>query len=478
MMRWAAASLLLPLLTAAPGVRAADAAGTSGEVVSGDAIRALHARRDRLNAGIVGIVADGIDGTDLRAATELATVLDGAKDGLRVFPVAGKGSVQNVEDVLLARGIDLGIVQSDVLAYYRRERPLPRVDERVQYVAKLYDQEIHILAARDIRSLEDLAFRKVNFDAPGSGTELTANLVLGTLGIPVEATRFDAALALEKLRRGEIAALIHVAGKPARLFQGIAAEEGLHFLSLASIGDLNEIYAPARLTTDDYPSLVPSGERIDTLAVGSVMAAYAWPIGSERHRKVARFIDAFFDRLATLQAPPRHPKWRSVDVAAAVPGWTRFPAAEAWLEGHRQHAALAPPDSAAPREAARDADTDVAAIFAPGRREDLFRDFLAWRGQPSPTVAAAEPITAEREALFRDFLAWRGQRNTILAAAAPIAAERDAIFRDFLAWQQRHPAASPPAGATAEPDVTLFRDFEAWRPQTAAAAPAQPRALH
>jgi TRAP transporter TAXI family solute receptor len=393
-----------------------------------DEVRALHARRDQLNAGIVGLVAGGIDSTYLRTATELAAVLDRSADGLRIFAVSGKGAVQNVEDVLLARGIDVGFVQSDVLEYFRREKPLPLVRQRIQYIAKLYDEEIHVLAGPGVRSIEDLAFKKVNFDVRESGTYLTSNVVFAALKIPVEATTFDQAAALEKLKRGEIAGLVYVAGKPAPLFGNVAAGSNLHLLSVPLNEELRETYRPARLMAEDYPTLVRDGDTIDTLSVASVMAVYAWPPGSERYRKVARFVDAFFDRLDTLREPPRHPKWREVDIRADVPAWTRFPEAEARLreaaigEPGVQRADIIPAEE---REALfaefvewRKRES-VADVFAPSRREALFQEFREWnkREQPATSVAAV-PVAKPRE---QRVVEGQGRKNRLTIAAAPAA---------------------------------------------------------
>jgi TRAP-type uncharacterized transport system substrate-binding protein len=429
MTRYFVAYLALALVmagTAPPLPRAA--AEPAPSAAAKDDVRALHARRDKLNAGIVGLVAGGIDSTDLRTATDLAAVLDGSVDGLRIFAVSGKGAVQNVEDILLARGIDIGIVQSDVLEHFRREKPLPLVQERIQYIAKLYDEELHVLAGPAIRSIEDLAFKKVNFDVQGSGSYLTSNLVFAALQIPVEATTFDQEAALEKLKRGEISGLIYVTGKPAPLFRNVAADNNLHLLSVPLNEELRETYRPARLLAEDYPTLLRDGRAIDTLAVGSVMAVYAWPQGSERYRKVARFVDAFFDHLGTLREPPRHPKWHEVDVRANVPAWTRFPAAEARLT----------------EAAVGDPGVQRADIVPAEEREALFAEFVEWRKRES---AADVFAPSRREALFQEFREWsrRGRAATSVAAAS------DAKPREQLAVEGEGGknrlmiAATPPA---------------------------------
>jgi TRAP transporter TAXI family solute receptor len=282
----------------------------------------LAQRVNEANAGTVGVIAGGVDGTYIRIAADLASVLDNG-NALRVIAMIGKGSLQNIQDIVLLRGVDIGIVQSDALAFARRTRLVPGADNLIQYMAKLYDEEIHVLARRDINSLEDLAGQAVNVDLVGSGTAMTASLLFDTLGVRVRTTNDVQDVALTKLRNGEIAAMVFVAGKPARLFVGIGADSGLHFLPIAPASDLMETYLPATLTTADYPNLVPS-EGVETIAVGAVMAVYAWAPGSDRYRKVARFVEALQSRFQEFLRPPRHPKWREVNLAAQVPGWVRF----------------------------------------------------------------------------------------------------------------------------------------------------------
>jgi uncharacterized protein len=333
--------------------------------------------RARANAGTVGVVAGGVDGTYIRIAADLAAVLDNG-DTLRVLPLVGKGSIQNIHDIEFLRGIDIGIVQSDVLAYAKRERLIPGVDKSVQYIVKLYDEELHILAGKDIDKVDDLAGKKLNVDLRGSGTAMTASLVLERLGVPFEATNFDQALALEKLRQGEIAALAYVAGRPARLFGGVKAEDGLHFVAVPMNTALLETYLPAQLAHGDYPLVVADGETVDTVAVGAVMAVYNWAPETDRYRKVARFVDAFFDNFDTFLKPPRHPKWKEVNLAAQVPGWTRFPAAENWL-----------------RRAA------TVATSGP-----LRKDFETFLDATSGSSRAPQSET-QKAALFEEFLRWQ-----------------------------------------------------------------------
>ena len=281
----------------------------------------------RANAGTVGVISGGVDGTYIRIANDLSAVLDRG-DELRVLPIIGRGSVQNLSDIMFLRGIDIGIVQSDVLAFAQRERLFPSVTSLVQYIAKLYDEELHLLARPGINRVEDLAGQRVNVDLRGSGTAMTASLVFHGLGVDVQTTNDPQDTALERLKRGEIAAMAFVAGQPARIFASVPPGSGLHFLEVPLTPALVDTYLPSRLTAERYPNLVEAGGGVDTVAVGAVMAVYAWQPGTERHRKVARFIEAFFSRFDEFQRPPRHAKWREVNLAAQVPGWTRFGVAQ------------------------------------------------------------------------------------------------------------------------------------------------------
>ncbi len=292
---------------------------------------AAEVRGPQPPAAVIGLMSGGVDGTYIRIAADLAAVLDDPAR-LRVVPMIGKGSLQNIDDVLHLRGVDIGIVQSDVLAYIRQRKILPGTDRAVDYIAKLYDEEVHILARPGIATLQQLAGRPVNMDVVGSGTALTAATLFDRLEIAVKPVNDDQATALEKLKHGDIDALVYVAGKPARLFSAIPADSGLHFLPVAMSPVLIETYLPSQFDAADYPTLVPAGKPVDTIAVGAVMAVFAWAPNSERYRMAARFVDAFFSQFARFRQAPRHPKWREVNLEAQVPGWTRFPAADEWLK--------------------------------------------------------------------------------------------------------------------------------------------------
>ncbi len=352
----------------------------------------MDALRERVNAGRVGVISGGVNGTYIRIAADLAAVLDNRNE-LRVLPIIGKGSVQNITDILYLHGIDVGIVQSDVLAFMKSEGIHPTIEQRVRYIAKLYNEEFHLLARDDIADVQALEGLPVNFDVDGSGTNMTAGTVFRLLGVAVEPTTFDQALALEKLKAGEIAAMVYVAGKPTRLYDGLEPGDGLRFLPVPLTADLLETYLPARLEHEDYPRLIAEGDSVDTVAVGAVMAVYNWPTTHSRYRNVATFVEAFFDAFDEFQQPPRHAKWREVNLAAEVPGWRRFSTAETWLAGYAERLSRQEEAQAAARASAE--------------TEQSFEEFLSFFRAQVGGDASAPISDAERQVIFQQYLEWR-----------------------------------------------------------------------
>ena len=208
-----------------------------------------HIMRDSINAGLVGIVSEGTDYT-----VDLALTLTGEQNRLRLLPIAGAGALENAKDVVFARGIDFGVVQTDVLDEIKRNPPFPGIEKYLQYVTKLYDQDLHVLAGPEIQSIDGLRGKKVNFGLRDSGTYTTATTIFNTLGVQSEVTTYPQPIALDRLRRGEISALVYAATKPSRLFQDIRPDENLHFLPITA--DLSPNYTAITITSDDYPELV------------------------------------------------------------------------------------------------------------------------------------------------------------------------------------------------------------------------------
>jgi TRAP-type uncharacterized transport system substrate-binding protein len=353
-----------------------------------------HTMRDEINTGLLGIVSEGTDYT-----VDLALSLASEQTGFRLLPIAGTGALQNAKDVMFARGIDFGIVQTDVLDEIKRNPPFPSVEKYLQYVTKLYDQDLHVLAGPDIQSIGDLRAKKVNFGLRDSGTYTTATTIFNALGVEPEVTTLPHPLALDKLRRGEISALVYVATKPSRLFQDIRPDENLHFLPIR--GDLPSNYTTIIITSDDYPELVSKDAPVNTVAVGTVLVAYHWPTKSERYQRINRFVQAFFVHLNDIKG--RRPKWRDFDITSSVSGWNRFPAAEQWL---KKAGLTTEPNKATAQEQVP---------LDPKERDALFREFADYQRTPEPNKATAHLDPKQQVALFRDFAQYQKTHRVIVA---------------------------------------------------------------
>jgi TRAP-type uncharacterized transport system substrate-binding protein len=331
---------------------------------------------DRINNNTLAIISGEIDSTDLAIAHELSAVLDDG-DNLRILPMVGTGGDRNIRDVRFMKGVDLGVTQSNLLARMRQSSEIGPIDDKIVYLTKLFNAEMHLVVREDspVTSIEQLAGRTVNLGETGSGTQIVARDVFDRLGIAVRAVNLTARDATEGLRSGGIDASILIGGKPIPALSMLPA--GFRLVPVPFARQLRDDFLPATLSSEDYPALIEPGRRIETLAVGTVLIAYNWPKDSDHYRKIEKFVAAFFPQLARLQAPPHHPKWGEVNVAATLPGWTRFAAATDWLQQHRE--------------------------IAENPRAD-FEQFVAAR--PTPPASAED-----REQLFREFLQWQEVRE-------------------------------------------------------------------
>ncbi|NJM35048.1 MAG: TAXI family TRAP transporter solute-binding subunit [Rhodomicrobium sp.] len=354
--------------------------------VNAEAVSARDKFVEDLNANTVTIISGNPNGTYLFLAYDMSAVLDNGNN-LRILPVVGKGGAQNTKDVLYLRGIDMGITQSDILKYYNKTGEVGRnIANRLRYVARLYNEEMHLLVAQTINSLEDLRGKKVNFSDVGSGTQLSSQLMFEELKIPVEEVNMGQADAFEAIRRGEIVATVLIAGKPSGAFAKLSLEDKtFKLLNIPYLPVLREDYLPATLTHEDYPNLIPKGQTVETIAIGAVLAVFNWAPNTDRYRRVAKFTKAFFENFDKFLEKPRHPKWKEVNLAANLPGWQRFGAAQEILDKTKV-------SSAGEDKLKNDFDnflTSVAPANAPNtlseeRREELFRKFLEWHGSQPP----------------------------------------------------------------------------------------------
>jgi TRAP transporter TAXI family solute receptor len=361
-----------------------------------DSLRAIFqfgsgTTKQALNSNTVTLITGTIGGTYVQIGADLASVLDdGTK--LRVLPIVGRGSVQSVADILFLQGVDLGVVRADTLDYLERKGFAKDIKKQFTYVTKLYNEEMTVIAPKSVRTLRDLNGRRVSVDLPNGGTFVTALTVFERLGLRADFAYIEQRIAMEKMKKGELDAVIVVGGKPYKSVSSFQNDGRFHLVTVDYDRPLQGDYLPASFTAKDYPNLIAEGETVDTIAVPAVLAAYNWNPGNDRYRKLSLFVDAFFSKFPTFQNPPFHPKWREVSLAAPLAGWTRLPYAQQWLDAH--------------------------GIVANARGK--FDDFMNQNPTAAKGAASSPASPADRDALFKQFQSWQADQTAKENARAQV----------------------------------------------------------
>ncbi|MCA1453354.1 C4-dicarboxylate ABC transporter substrate-binding protein [Bradyrhizobium sp. BRP22] len=296
--------------------------------------------KERMNAWTVGLAGGLLEGAPIRLAAEMARVVDDGAN-LHLLPIVTRGATENLNSLLYLRGVDTAIINSDALEEYRIQ--VPQIRSRITYLLNLFPSELHVFVRPEIASLQDLAGKKVNFNTQGTAAAYSGPLIFSRLGVEVEKTFIPHQVALEQMRKGEMAAVVFITSKPVDAFVRGRWETGFKFLPIQYDSKFEDYYLPATLEPNEYPNLIKQGERVSTIAVPTALVAFNWPPQSNRYQRVARFVDYLFSRIDRLQAPGFDPKWKSINLAATVPGLARFPAAQQWLDRSKARSAQAPP---------------------------------------------------------------------------------------------------------------------------------------
>jgi TRAP-type uncharacterized transport system substrate-binding protein len=231
------------------------------------------------------------------------------------------------------------------------------------------------VARPEIGSLKDLIGKKVNIYPKGS----VVTPILKALGIEFDEVTVSFLESSEQMRAGKIFASACFCAVPIPAFRSLSADLGFRLVELPYSETLDQSYVPASMTSETYPNLIPQGAKVQTIGASVVLISYNWPPGTDRYKKIEKFVDAFFSKFDRLRQPSRHPGWREVNIGGNVRGWQRFPAAQQWLDRQAAEAkAKAPaPGVDVTQAPVRSAPSDKA------EQERLFREFIEWsRNRP------------------------------------------------------------------------------------------------
>jgi uncharacterized protein len=346
------------------------------------------------NESVVTIMGSGTASPYTVLAEDIQNVVDepDAPGGLRVLPILGRGGAQNALDVLLLKGVDMGVVEADDVNSARKKEPavFQNFEQRLHYITKLANSEFQVIAKKNIRSLLDLEGKKVGCFKKLSSTQLACVTVFKAINVNIQELNIDQEEAGAKLKSGEIDAFVRYAGAPHGAFKGFKGDDGFHMvpvdgdtLGADRYAELLKSYSPALLKNEYYPQLIPADKPVPTIAGSMLLVVYNWPVNSERYLRLQKFVAKFFDNISKFQAPGRHPKWKEINVAYEVPGWTRFKPAQMWLDSHKE----ANPASG-------------------GKLRVDFDDFLKARQIAGNTISKEQ-----RDALFQQFMAWYSNKK-------------------------------------------------------------------
>ena len=306
------------------------------------------------------IMTGGATGTYIKIGRDIAGL--GKACGQTLNVVESAGSLENFSGVRNRRNTQFGIVQNDVLEYLKTfEANDPEIQQAVRGVRimfPLYNEEVHVLAKTDIKSMADLAGRKVAVGVKDSGTYLTASLMLDILQVKsVQKVEQNPDKALPALQAGEIDAFFYVAGAPASLFQGDAIDGSKFHLVPITEAPLLATYIPAKIEPGTYSF---ETQPVDTVAVKAVLMTFDYDKKRNAYHRdsckaVADFSNYIITNLDKLQATG-HPKWKTVDLTAVPPGWKVGICVKEGLAADYKPTCVAP--AATPAEDATDENDD------------------------------------------------------------------------------------------------------------------------
>ena len=338
--------------------------------------------RGRVNDNVLFLMGGQPGATFNQLANDIAAVIGSGND-LRVLSVDGGAAVENIEDVVYLRSIDMALTTQEAMDYLKSTGELgPHLENQLTYIAPLFVNPLHILARGGAKSIRDLSGKRVNFNNKGSATAQFVPNVFKVLGIDVQPFFMSQGDALAKMRSGDLDATICSCPAPVPAYAAARPEWGFRFVTVPYEGPLRTSYLRGIIRNEDYPALVANGEPVDTIAASTVLISYKWQKGTQRYERMAKFVDAFFSKIYEFHKPPRSPLWKSVNVAASIPGWSRFPAAEEWLANWRT-----------------------------GRLKGQETDFKRFVNETAPNVSSAQT-----DQLFREFQDWLTRQKCALCS--------------------------------------------------------------
>ena len=282
---------------------------------------------------MLGVVTGPKTGTYYAFGKDMAQVV--GKSGVQVDIKPSEGSIDNIKRINSSENAALGIVQSDVLGFLSRSKSADsvRMADNLRMIFPFYNEEVHVLARKGIKTFADLNGKKVAIGEEGSGNMLTSINLFSMLNVtPAESQKIPPAQGVVAVLKGELDAVIFVGGKPVRLFKNLEdltlpenvkyapMLEQVHFLPMDNPKMLEE-YKPAQITKADYHFV---SEPVSTIAVQAVLVSFDFGRLNNKARCAAlgKFSRAIYEHIGDLQAAG-HPKWKEVNLNSEINLWKK-----------------------------------------------------------------------------------------------------------------------------------------------------------
>jgi TRAP transporter TAXI family solute receptor len=278
-------------------------------------------------AADMGIITGGEKGTYYQLGLNLRDLLK--QSGISLSVYTSKGSIENVYAVYQRPVTQLGIVQSDVLAFVGRVQSDPvlkQIAKKTKMVFPLYNEEVHVLVRGNITDFDDLTDRRVAIGREGSGTYLTARLLFSVSEVtPREMVPIDTDEALAALKAGHIDAMFYVAGYPVKLFsEDVSEADGLTVIPITN-KSITEFYPRAEIPANTYRWQT---RPVETVAVKAVLISFDFRrTDCDNVGRVAKVLADNMDWLTKNG----HPKWKAVDLDFPLKGWEQYDCVRKYL---------------------------------------------------------------------------------------------------------------------------------------------------
>ena len=278
-------------------------------------------------AADMGIVTGGEKGTYYQFGLNLKALMK--TQGINLSVATSKGSVENVFAVYQRPATQLGIVQSDVLAFVARvetDPVLKRIATKIKMVFPLYNEEVHILGRKGLAGFDDLADKRVAIGREGSGTYLTARLMFKVAEIePRQMVNIDGDEALAELKAGRVDAMFYVAGAPVKLFaESVGEADNLAFVPVMN-KSIGEFYPVVEIPANTYRW---QSTPLSTVAVKAVLISFDFRrLDCDNVGRFAKILASNMNWLVDNG----HPKWKSVKLDYPLKGWEQYDCVQKYL---------------------------------------------------------------------------------------------------------------------------------------------------